>query len=70
MKNNEDQIPFTNDALKIFINRISKRIEELRPYIAEDSKLRRQLKAASERLSLHDRQMPRAFVDPIDKENP
>ena len=44
-----EEIPFTNEALKIYISSIKDRIKYLNKFVNEDKRLRLRLKKARER---------------------
>ena len=48
-----EEIPFTNEALKIYVVEIEKRIEYLSQFVNENVRLRRRLKKARDRLEKH-----------------
>ena len=48
-----EELPFTNEALKIFIDEVEKEIERLSPYVSQFNKFKRRLKLARERLKTH-----------------
>jgi hypothetical protein len=46
----EKEVPFTTEAIKIYIKETEKRIKFLQPYVSEFDKLKNRLKFAKERL--------------------
>ena len=48
-----EEIPFTNEALKIYISGVTKRIEFLNPFVNEERRLTFRLKKAIKRLEDH-----------------
>jgi hypothetical protein len=45
-----DEIPFTSEALKIYIEEAEKRISQIFPYVSEYNKLKTRIKKAHEKL--------------------
>ena len=45
-----DEIPFTNEALNIYISEAEKEMERIKPFVSEFNKLKNRIKIAKERL--------------------
>lgn len=50
MTNISDEIPFTTDALRLYIKEAIKELEKLRPSVNQFNRLKNRLKTAKERL--------------------
>ena len=48
-----EEIPFTNEAIKIYIEEAEKRIDFLSNYVRESNRLKTRLKLAKKRLDKH-----------------
>jgi hypothetical protein len=48
-----DEIPFTNEAIEIYIKEAEKRMEQLSPSFQEFNKLKKLVSIAKERLKKH-----------------
>ena len=53
-----EEIPFTNQAIKIYIEEAERRIEVLRPSAQEFDRLKTRLKLANKRLEQHSISVP------------
>ena len=49
----ESELPFTNEALQIYIDKAIERLKQLHPVYLEIKRLKRRLKTARERLAKH-----------------
>lgn len=56
----EQEIPFTNEALDIYILEANKRIEQLRPFVSEYNKLKNRVRVAKERIAKHNQDKTKA----------